>query len=77
MTTRIGRINRTPTLRRPLPIADGFALRGQNGTNPPPWRPRIPPRIIVIAHRRDVGRQFNGWSVTLHPPATRQIPIAL
>ena len=60
MSTGIGCINTTSALRRPLPIADGLTLRGQNRTSRPLRHHRIPPRIIAIPHRRDVSRRFSG-----------------
>ena len=41
MSTGIGCINGTSALRRPLPIADGFALRGHNVVSRPLRHPRI------------------------------------
>jgi hypothetical protein len=75
MSTGIGCINRTSALRRPPPIADGFALRRQ-WTSWPLHHHRIPPPILAIPPRRDVGRRSSGKSASSRPPATRQIPIA-
>ena len=76
MSTGIGGVNTTSALRRPPPIADGFALRGQNRTSRPPRHHRIQPPIIAIPHRCDVSRRSSGRSAPSRPPATRQIPIA-
>ena len=59
MSTGIGCVNDTSALRRPPPIADGFALRGQNRTSRPLRHHRIRPRIIAIPHRCDVSRRFS------------------
>ena len=51
MSTGVGCINTTSALRRPPPIADGFALRRKNRTSRPLRHHRIHPRIIAIPHR--------------------------
>ena len=76
MSTGIGGINTTSALRRPPPIADGFARRGQHRTSRPLRHHRISPRIIAIHHRCDARRQSGSRSAPSRPPATRQIPIA-
>jgi hypothetical protein len=46
MTIGIGGVITTPALRRPLSIADGLTLRGQNRTSRPQHHHRIPPPIM-------------------------------
>ena len=76
MSTATNGINTTSALRRPLPIADGLTLRGQNRTSRQRWHHRIPPLIVAITPRRDVLRRPSGRSAPSRPPATRPIPIA-
>ena len=54
MSTGIGCVNGTSALRRPPPIADGFALRCRNVASRPLRHPRIRPRTVAIQHPRDV-----------------------
>jgi hypothetical protein len=76
MSTTTGCVNTTSALRRPPPIADGVALRGQNRASRPPRHPLISPRIVAISHRRNVRRRFSDRLAPSRPPAVRPIPIA-
>jgi hypothetical protein len=75
MSTGSGCLTGESALHRLPPIADGFALRGQNVPSRPPRHPRIRPHIIAIPHRRHgsgprdllVGQRCGcGFSATLH-----------
>ena len=76
MSIATGCVNTTSALRRPPPIADGFALRGQNRTSRSLRHHRIQPPIIAIPHRCDGSRRSLGRLPPSRPPATGQIPIA-
>jgi hypothetical protein len=75
MSMRSAAVDRLSGVDWPPPIADGFALRGQNRTSRPLRHHRMPLRIIAIAHRRDVSRRFSDRLAPSRPTASRPIPM--
>ena len=77
MSTGIGCPNCASALRRPSPIADGFALRCHNVDSFPLHHPSIRFPTTATWHPRDVTLHSAGPIAVPGRTANHQIPIAL